>query len=137
MVLFYLIDAIVHFPFMTELANPFIIAMIHSIFNLSAVIIMLPISEVLVKLAMKTIPVTPDELEDVPVEKSIQILDERFLASPHFALEQCKTAAGDMAEYAREALLLGMGLVTEFHQSGWKIWKILWIPTKISWVLIW
>ena len=115
MVLFYLIDAIVHFPFMTELANPFIIAMIHSIFNLSAVIIMLPISEVLVKLAMKTIPVTPDELEDVPVEKSIQILDERFLASPHFALEQCKTAAGDMAEYAREALLLGMGLVTEFH----------------------
>ena len=41
--------------------------------------------------------------------------DERFLASPHFALEQCKTAAGDMAEYAREALLLGMGLVTEFH----------------------
>ena len=66
-------------------------------------------------LAMKTIPVTPDELEDVPVEKSIQILDERFLASPHFALEQCKTAAGDMAEYAREALLLGMGLVTEFH----------------------
>ena len=37
---------------------------------------------------MKTIPVTPDELEDVPVEKSIQILDERFLASPHFALEQ-------------------------------------------------
>ena len=115
MVLFYLIDAIVHFSFMTELANPFIIAMIHSIFNLSAVIIMLPISEVLVKLAMKTIPVTPDELEDVPVEKSIQILDERFLASPHFALEQCKTAAGDMAEYAREALLLGMGLVTEFH----------------------
>ncbi len=100
MVLFYLIDAIVHFPFMTELANPFIIAMIHSIFNLSAVVIMLPISEVLVKLAMKTIPVTPDELEDVPVEKSIQILDERFLASPHFALEQCKTAAGDMAEYA-------------------------------------
>ena len=79
MVLFYLIDAIVHFSFMTELANPFIIAMIHSIFNLSAVIIMLPISEVLVKLAMKTIPVTPDELEDVPVEKSIQILDERFL----------------------------------------------------------
>ena len=76
MVLFYLIDAIVHFPFMTELANPFIIAMIHSIFNLSAVVIMLPISEVLVKLAMKTIPVTPDELEDVPVEKSIQILDE-------------------------------------------------------------
>ena len=115
MVLFYLIDAIVHFSFMTELANPFIIAMIHSIFNLSAVVIMLPISEVLVKLAMKTIPVTPDELEDVPVEKSIQILDERFLASPHFALEQCKTAAGDMAEYAREALLLGMGLVTEFH----------------------
>ena len=115
MMLFYLIDAIVHFSFMTELANPFIIAMIHSIFNLSAVIIMLPISEVLVKLAMKTIPVTPDELEDVPVEKSIQILDERFLASPHFALEQCKTAAGDMAEYAREALLLGMGLVTEFH----------------------
>ena len=27
MVLFYLIDAIVHFSFMTELANPFIIAM--------------------------------------------------------------------------------------------------------------
>ena len=56
-----------------------------------------------------------ETVEDVPVEKSIQILDERFLASPHFALEQCKTAAGDMAEYAREALLLGMGLVTEFH----------------------
>ncbi len=114
MILFYAVNAIVHFPFMTQTANPFIIAVIHSVFNLAAVIIMLPISEILVKLAMKTLPITKEESEDSAAQKNIQILDERFLSSPHFALEQCKTAACDMAQYAKEALYIAMELVDEY-----------------------
>ncbi|MDO4283740.1 MAG: Na/Pi cotransporter family protein [Eubacteriales bacterium] len=114
MVLFYAVNAIVHFPFMTQIATPFIIAIIHSVFNVAAVMIMLPVSDVLVKLALRTLPVTPDETEGTDEEKPLQILDPRFLSSPSFALEQCKTAAGDMAQYAKESLYIAMDLVLDY-----------------------
>ena len=111
MVLFYVINSVVHFPFMTQMANPFIIAVIHSVFNVTAVLIMLPMSDILVKLATRTIPITEDESSTPDEERPLQILDARFLASPSFALEQARTAVCDMAQYAKESLYTAMDLV--------------------------
>lgn len=44
-------------------------------------------------------------------------MDPRFLSTPGFALEQCMTAASDMADYAREALFTAMGLVFHYGEE--------------------
>ncbi len=48
----------------------------------------------------------------------VPILDSRFLATPGFALEQCRTAAADMAECAREALFTAIGLVFHYEEGA-------------------
>ena len=55
MALFYLINTAVHFSFMTQMATPATIAITHSIFNITATVVWLPFSGLLVKLACLTI----------------------------------------------------------------------------------
>ena len=55
MILFYMINAAVHFPFMTQMATPATIAITHSVFNITATLVWLPFSNLLVKLACLTI----------------------------------------------------------------------------------
>lgn len=117
MIVFYALNAVVHFSFMNDMATPFSIAIFHSIFNLTAVVIMLPFSELLVKLVMKTIPETGQEIEDKQNRKPVQILDQRFLASPAFALEQAKEATNEMAKNAVKAMDLAMGLIGNYNEA--------------------
>lgn len=55
MALFYIINAVKPFPFLGEAATPFGIAAIHSIFNLTATMVLLPFSKGLVKLVCLTL----------------------------------------------------------------------------------
>ena len=67
LVIFYAIDAALGgMEFLTEAASPAGIAAIHSIFNIGAVIIFYPFSNLLVKLAEKTIPDKPGEENKEP-----------------------------------------------------------------------
>jgi len=76
------------------------IALAHSAFNLLCTAILLPMSGLLEKLSYKLIP-EPEERE--PVEEKIE-LDERLMATPSIALEQCRVATGDMARISVEAI---------------------------------
>lgn len=89
LVLFYGINAFVHFPFLETSANAAGIAIVHSGFNIFATLILFPFADGLVKLAKLTIPDGPEEKAD----EAVQMLDTRFLDSPAFALQQCKVAA--------------------------------------------
>ena len=71
---------------MSDTANGAVIAVIHSLFNIASTIVLLPASELLVKLAYFTIPQSEDETLETPGK----ILDERFLERPAFAVAQCK-----------------------------------------------
>lgn len=53
--LFYMMNAVIPFSFLDEAATPFGIAAIHSIFNLTATLVLLPFSKGLVKLACLTV----------------------------------------------------------------------------------
>lgn len=118
MTVFYALDAVIHFSFIHKPINAWGIAFIHTAFNIVAVIIMFPISSVLEKLAYLTIPVSEDELEEKePAKSEIQILDARFLNSPGLALEHCKNAAIDMANYAREGLFLAIDLLDKYSEK--------------------
>ena len=93
--------------------------MIHTAFNVVAVILIYPFTQVLERLVYLTIPETEEELRSrEPAKQEIQILDARFLSTPGFALEQCKNAAIDMAGYAREGLFLAAGLFEKFDKKA-------------------
>lgn len=117
MVGFYVLHAFISFPFMNEMAAPADIATVHTIFNVTATIILLPFSKQLVKLA--TISVTEEEsvTEKTHAEKVLGILDSRFLEMPSYAVEQSRSAACSMAELAEESINLAMELLTNYDET--------------------
>ena len=115
MLILYTADAIFRFPFMYDVTNPVMIAIIHTGFNIVALLAFLPGSDLLVRLVERMIPVLPEEKEQ-EVHR-IAILDEHFLDTPAFALEQAGNAANEMAEYTREALELAMGLIFTYEED--------------------
>ena len=120
MAVFYALNAFIHFAFLEEAASALGIAVIHTAFNVAAVIIIFPVSWILEKLAYLTIPETEEEREKEAEKsrKEIQLLDTRFLSTPGFALEQCKNVAVDMADYSREALLLAIQMLDKFDKAS-------------------
>lgn len=118
MVVFYTLHGIFNFSFMDKPIPALGVAFIHTAFNIVAVIIMFPISFILEKLAYMTIPESEEELEEKePAKREIQILDARFLNTPGLALEHCKNAAVDMANYAREALFMAIELLDHYSEK--------------------
>lgn len=115
LVLFYAGDAIFAFPFTDDVVGAADIALIHSIFNIFTTVALLPFTKGLEKLAYLTIPQTEDEkrtAEDVFV-----ILDERFLSSPAFAIEQCRSLVSQMAEMTRDSFLEAMSVLTDYSEE--------------------
>ncbi|MCI5722151.1 MAG: Na/Pi cotransporter family protein [Firmicutes bacterium] len=102
MAIFYGLNALLDFAFLSEAANGAIIAVIHSVFNVLATLALLPASKLIERLAYITIPQTDDEGQ----EEEHKVLDERFLERPAFAVAQCRTVACDMAQYVEEAMKL-------------------------------
>lgn len=118
MAIFYALDTAFHFSFMYKPINAWGIAFIHTAFNIVAVIMIFPVSSILEKLAYLTIPVSEEDLEErEPAKREIQILDARFLNTPGLALEHCKNAAVDMANYSREALFLAISLLEKYNEK--------------------
>lgn len=119
MLVFYSLNAVFQFAFLNQAASAFGVAVIHTAFNVAAVIIMFPISSVLEKLAYLTIPEVPEETRgEMTGKEEIQILDARFLSTPGFALEQCRNAAVDMANYSKDALFLAIQLIEKFDSKA-------------------
>ena len=115
MIGFYAINSVVHFGFMNGPATGFNIAVIHTVFNVVATLILLPFSSLLVKLACMTVkddPVT--EVEPTAEEKAFRLLDPRFLETPGYAVDQCKLTAIDMAKHAKDGLLMSLDLLENF-----------------------
>lgn len=114
---FYLIHAFVDFPFMYEMTTPANIAMVHTIFNVTATIILLPFSKQLVKLATISISEEEQVVEKTHAEKVLAILDSRFLEMPSYAVEQSRSAACSMAELAEESINLAMELLANYDEA--------------------
>ena len=120
MVIFYTINAIVHLPIMDMEASPVSIALFHSIFNIAAVLIMLPFSDFLIQIVMKFLPVTEDEKEAGERKEELKMLDPRFVTSPHYAIRQCSGAIARMADYMQESVDTALNLVLEYEEGGFE-----------------
>lgn len=97
LVVFYGLDAMIHFSFVDKPIGAVEIAAVHSIFNIVTTLILLPFSSQLVKLAKKLIP------DSKEAEVSV-LLDKRLIATPPLAVSQCREKTVDMAQGAKEAL---------------------------------
>lgn len=82
MILFYAIHSVVNFAFMDSQIGMVGIAGIHTLVNLVATPLMLPFSEILVTLALKTIPIDEAEKREQEDQQGIRTLDPRFLSKP-------------------------------------------------------
>ena len=78
--------------------------MTHSVFNVTATLLLLPFSNLLVKLACMTIRDSSEDVEAAKEDQEFLILESRFLEKPAFAVEQGRTAARRMAEDSWKAL---------------------------------
>ena len=91
-----------------ESATMYGIAIVHSAFNIACTAILLPVSGLLEKLAIRLVP--DGKKKEVEVT-----LDERLLATPPLALEQCSVVTEDMAYYAAGAMKKAIDCVMEFN----------------------
>lgn len=117
---FYLLNSVVHFSFMDSKATPAAIAVTHSIFNVTATLIWLPFSNILVKLACLTIRDSAEDVVAAGEDREFLILESRFLEKPAFAVEQGRTAARRMAEDSRKSLGTAFDLLHQYDAEGAK-----------------
>ena len=113
MLVFYTLNSFIHFIFLNISANAAGIAVIHSLFNIGATMVLFPFSDMLVKLAEITIPD-----KEISEEAFHQVtIDERFLERPAFAMELCRTKARDMASLAQKAIEASLEVLISYDEK--------------------
>lgn len=112
MIVFYSLYAFIDFPFMHDAAGVAGIAVIHSLFNIGATILLFPFANMLEKLA--TLTIREDEEETT---SEFARLDSRFLDSPALALEQCERSANEMAYLTLENVTLALEGIHDYSEE--------------------
>lgn len=110
---FYTADAFFHFEFVNGTVTAVGIAVVHTLFNLGATVVLLPFSNLLEKLAVLTIPDDAQHQED----EQFSLLDTRLLATPAVAVDRASITTCDMAEIVRMNLLQAMSLTHRWEDS--------------------
>ena len=95
---YYVVESIVGFAFVSQAANPLGIAVVHTVFKLLALALLMPFGKQLEKLSY--IIIKKDESE---IEKT-ELLDERLLTTPSVAIERCRNVTCEMAKLSVEIL---------------------------------
>lgn len=112
MIIFYSLNGFTDFAFLGLSANPAGIAVVHSLFNIGATMVLFPFSDLLVKLAEKTVT---DKTSSETVQAAI--IDERFLERPAFAMELCRGKVRDMALLVQKAIEEAMSVLTSYDSA--------------------
>ena len=110
-VVFYGIGLFRPWSFIDESLQAWDISLIHTLFNVGATAVLLPMNGLLVKLAYLIIPheYTPQQEE---------LLDERLLATPAVAVQRAHEITGRMMDAAREAVDAAIMLTREYTEEG-------------------
>ena len=109
---FYGINAVVQFSFVSHSIDQLGIAVVHTAFNILCTALLFPFSGLLEKMACRLVP-------DTKAPEKIQILDERFLATPSVAIDRCQEVAETMARISMDALKTSCQLIEHYdHKSA-------------------
>lgn len=113
---FYGLNAILHFDFMDNTINAAGIASVHSIFNVATTVMLMPFGNQLEKLACLTIKDKKANMVS-PEDKDLQMLDDRFLDSPGYAIMLCQNAVAEMAKLSKEAIHEAIGILIDYNEE--------------------
>ena len=113
-VIFYGLGLFIDWKFLANPVAPWDIAVIHTLFNVSATAVLLPMNDLLVKLAYLFIP-----KQETPQE--IALLDTRLLATPTVAIRRALEITVEMAEYAKESMTTACGLIDNYTEEGFRL----------------
>lgn len=116
MVLFYLLHMFIGFSFMDDQATKLGIAIIHTVFNVFATLLLLPFAKGLEKLACLTVRMDKQS-ESETESQDFALLDSRFLDKPAFAVEQCKNVSAQMATLSEKSINLAVSLFNQYDDS--------------------
>lgn len=119
MIVFYALNAVIHFSFLNLTAQEFGIAVIHTAFNIITTAYLLPLRKVLEKLVYATIKLDDNEkrIMDSRSGNEFALLDDRFLEAPSLAVEHCKQVINKMADISRESLFISMSLIGGYDEE--------------------
>ena len=100
-----------HIPFLKEQISPFMIAVVHSIFNIVTTFILLPFIKQLEQLANFIIPDMGKE------EQKTVLLDERLLTVPALAVKESFAVIVDMCKVSKEAFVKAVGMLNSYTEE--------------------
>lgn len=110
LVLFYTAHSIFKFTFIDDSISAFDIAVIHTMFNVVFTIILIPFTGLIEKLVRLTI-------KEGAEKNTFAILDDRFLQTPSFAIDQCRTLTVNMGYIARESVSAVVSLLNDYSEK--------------------
>lgn len=90
-----------------QMANPFGIAVVHTIFSILAAFCLFPFRKTLEKISFVLV-------KDKEEEKEV-ILDERLLNTPSIAIAQCYKTTAHMAKLTRENLVMSVRMLKQYN----------------------
>ena len=111
---FYALNAAWHFGFLEMSVTPVIIAAVNTVYRLVTVIILFPFINQVEKLAIRLIPDSPEDLEDIEDNADFDLLEERLLMSPSLALAQSDRVIDGMARKVRKNVGRSLNLIFEY-----------------------
>ena len=111
LILFAILRAVFAPAILAVTASEFGIAVAHSIFNVACVLIFLPLSSLLEKIALTLIP-------DAKVPEVVSELDDRLLQTPQLALERCRVLVGEMAIAANNSIVGALNCLDNYTEAA-------------------
>ena len=113
-VIFYTVNAFVHFTFMDMTMTPVAIALLNTVFRLATVIVLFPFISKIEKLVCWLVKDNKEDLED---EADFDLLEERLLNYPALAIAQCHRVMNGMSKKLRKNVNRAMNLLNDYQQD--------------------
>ncbi len=111
---FYIVNAFVHFEFMTTVMSPVMIALLNTVYRMLTVLVLAPFIGKIEKFVFWLVKDSQEEMEE---QADFDLLEERFLKYPPLAIEQSHLAMNGMAKKARKNIGRALSLMENFSQD--------------------
>ena len=108
---FYGTDLFFHYTFMDMTMDPFLVAVIHSIFNVATTVMLLPFTKQIEKIALTVIK------DDKKEQEEYTFVDSRLLATPSIAIAECGNKTVEMAKIAQSTILKALSLLEKYDDK--------------------
>lgn len=113
MILFYGGNAIFGLPFFDDAVSPASIAVIHSVFNIFATLVLFPFGNQLEKLMYVFIK----EDDEEKAAKGTSLVDQKFIITSGYALDKVKEKCDEMATLAQENISMCLEFIKSYSKS--------------------